>query len=69
MLNEDEEQTSYGLTTTRSSDDEELFQLDENSEYEVRIHYVDDTKIEGLFAPATYHLSLPEQPLTEMKES
>jgi hypothetical protein len=32
---------------------EELFQLDENSECDLGKDALDDTKIEGLFAPAT----------------
>ena len=49
MLNEDEEQS----LDNNSSDDEELFQLDDNSEYDLGEDTLDDTKIEALFAPAT----------------
>jgi len=45
MLNEDEEQSSDGLDNN-SSDDEELFQPDENSEYDLDEDTLDDTKIE-----------------------
>jgi hypothetical protein len=60
MLNEDEEQSSDGLDN--SSDDEELFQPDENSEYDLDEDTLDDTKIEALFAPAILAaVSLPSR--------
>jgi hypothetical protein len=52
MLNEDEEQSSDGLDNN-SSDDEKLFQPNEDSEYDLDEDTLDDTKIEALFAPAT----------------
>jgi hypothetical protein len=51
--NEDEEQSNDGLDNN-SSDDEELPQPDENSEYDLDKDTLDDTKIEALFAPATW---------------
>jgi len=51
--NEDEEQSNDGLDNN-SGDDEELPQPDENSEYDLDEDTLDDTKIEALFAPATW---------------
>ena len=59
MLNEDEEQS----LDNNSSDDEELFQPDENSEYDLDEDTLDDTKIEALFAPGRF------PSFAEMRES
>jgi hypothetical protein len=61
LLNEDEEQNRDGLDNN-SSGDEELFQPDENREYDLDEDALDDTKIEALFAPSSRYLA-------EMKES
>ena len=43
-----------------NEDDEELFQPHENGEYDLDEDTLDDTKIEALFAPATWTaVSLP----------
>ena len=56
-----EEQSNDGLDNN-SSDDEELSQPDENSEYDLDEDTLDDTKIEALFAPATVgSISLPSR--------
>ena len=47
MLNEDEEQSSDGLDN--SSDDEELFQPDENSEYDLDEDMLDIPSKVGIF--------------------
>src|SRR5467141_644736 len=51
MLNEDEEQSSDGLDNN-SSDDEELFQPDENSEYDLDEDTLDCTSYMGSRFPS-----------------